>query len=154
MLWYTLRLITRTYLMAIKSRQVYKWTIMIKKASSGPVLSLKNQAQVIFTINLRNSSSLDRFVLGQYFGHKSLIITRIWVIQISVIRWWNGISCLHFEFLQIPESSWSKPRVKWAWLLRSQPTFSFLELVFWVFLCFNYILELAVVVNVIFIVFW
>jgi hypothetical protein len=58
---------------------------MIKEASSGPILSLKNQSQVIFTINLRNSSSLDRFVLGQYFGHNSLIKARIWVIQISVI---------------------------------------------------------------------
>jgi hypothetical protein len=141
-------------LMKIKSWQVYRLTIMIKEASSGSVLSLKNQTQVIFTINLRNSSSLDRFILDQYFGHNSLIKARIWVIQISVIRWWNGLSLLCFEFLHIPESSWSKPHVKWAWSLRSQPAFSFLELVFWVFLCFNYILELAVVVNIIFIVFW
>jgi hypothetical protein len=58
---------------------------MIKEASSGPVLSLKNQAQVRFAINFRNSS-LDRFILGQYFGHNALIKARIWVIQISVIR--------------------------------------------------------------------
>jgi hypothetical protein len=141
-------------MMVIKSWEIYRWTIVMKEAYSGLVLSLKNQAQVIFTINLRNNNSLDRFVLGQYFGHNSLIKARIWVIQISMLRWWNGLSFLCFEFLQIPESSWSKSHVKWAWLLRSQPAFSFLELVFWVYLCFNYILELAVVVNVVFIVFW
>jgi hypothetical protein len=43
---------------------------MINEACSGPVLSLKNQAQVRFAINFRNGS-LNRFVLGQYFGHNS-----------------------------------------------------------------------------------
>jgi hypothetical protein len=141
-------------MMAIKSWEIYRWTITIKEACFGPVLSLKNRIQVRFAINFRNSS-LDRFVLVQYFEHNSLINARIWVIQSSVIRWWNGLSFLCFEFLQIPYASWSKPHVKWAWSLRSQPaTFSFLELAFWVSLCFNYILELVVVVNVIFIVFW
>jgi hypothetical protein len=58
---------------------------MIKEVYSVPVLSLKIQAQVRFAINSRNSS-LDRFALGQYFGHNSLIRAQIWVIQSSVIR--------------------------------------------------------------------